>query len=253
MESYNLPTNNVQQKNRSDIRSYMTAGVSRFGVSDDMTHRGFESPATAPGLLARVRLLKDKSYQNSKRTTILMTNAKTLLEKCVLNREYSDRNSDTFERVIKHDLQLYDAPDKMSGDASKNGLNIEIKCSTHSKHCTFNYVQIRPDHNVHYYLFVGYNLFHTDALGKEYLFKIPSEDLYQIIVEYGHYAHGSKMVLPPVITLATMKGNGYEYALRVNPNAKKKGTKQWRLWDTLLKYKVDYNPNLFLGLRPCKK
>jgi len=224
----------------SDIRLYMNS------ISSTHTKcREFNSTDITPGLLARVQLLKEKSYKNSKRTKQLMINAKTLLEKCILSREHSDRNSDIFERVIKHDLKLYNAPDKLSGDASKNGVNIEIKCSTHSKNCTFNYVQIRPDHNVQYYLLVGYNLFHTDPLGKEYMFKIPSEDLYQIIVEHGHYAHGSKMNLPSIITLANMKGNGYEYALRVNPNAKKNGTKQSRLWETLLKYKVEYNPNIF--------
>ena len=168
-----------------------------------------------------------------------MVNAPTLLEKCIINRCESSPTSDVFEQVIKHDLKLENAPDKMSGDASKNGLNIEIKCSTHAKDSNFNFVQIRPDHNVHFYLFVGYNLWHDDALGKEYLFKIPSEDLYNMVVEHGGYAHGSKMVLP-TITLATMKGNGYEYALRVNPNAGKRV-----LWKKLLKYKVEYNPNIF--------
>ena len=196
-----------------------------------------------PSLLECVQKMKAKTIGDPKVAKQLMIDANTLLEKCILNRERNSPNSDVFEKVIKHDLQLENAPDKMSGDASKNGFNIEIKCSTHAKHSTFNFVQIRPDHNVHFYLFVGYNLWHADgqadALGKEYLFKIPSEDLYNMVVEHGGYAHGSKMVLP-AITLATMKGNGYEYALRVNPNAGKRV-----LWNKLLKYKVEYNPNIF--------
>ena len=195
-----------------------------------------------PSLLELVQKLKAKTINDPKVTKQLMINAQTLLEKCILNREYSSPNSDVFEQVIKHDLKLENAPDRMSGDASINGLNIEIKCSTHAKHSTFNFVQIRPDHNVQCYLFVGYNLWHADALGKEYLFKIPSEDLYKMVVEHGGYAHGSKMVLP-AITLATMKGNGYEYALRVDPNTR--GRCKQVLWDKLLKYKVEYNPNIF--------
>lgn len=192
-----------------------------------------------PSLLERVQKLKAKTINDPKVTKQLMINAQTLLEKCILNREYSSPTSDVFEQVIKHDLQLENAPDKMSGDASKNGFNIEIKCSTHAKHSKFNFVQIRPNHNVQWYLFVGYNLWHANALGKEYLFKIPSEDLYNMVVEHGGYAHGSKMV-KPAITLTTMKGNGYEYALRVNPNVGKRV-----LWKKLLKYKVEYNPNIF--------
>lgn len=205
----------------------------------------FEQPVPrsvgGPSLRERVQKLKAKTIGDTKVTKQLMVDAPTLLEKCIINRCESSPTSDVFEQVIKHDLKLENAPDKMSGDASKNGLNIEIKCSTHAKDSSFNFVQIRPDHNVHFYLFVGYNLWHADrqALGKEYLFKIPSEDLYNMVVEHGGYAHGSKMVLP-AITLATMKGNGYEYALRVNPNVGKRV-----LWKKLLKYKVEYNPNIF--------
>ena len=196
-----------------------------------------------PSLLELVQKLKAKTINDPKVTKQLMINAQTLLEKCILNREYSSPNSDVFEQVIKHDLKLENAPDRMSGDASINGLNIEIKCSTHAKLSSFNFVQIRPGHNVQCYLFVGYNLWHGDALGKEYLFKIPSEDLYKIVVEHGGYAHGSKTALP-AITLATMKGNGYEYALRVDPNTR--GRCKQMLWDKLLKYKVEYNPNIFV-------
>ena len=223
------------RKMETKLETKLLSGV-RFMDMAALTHLG-------PSFLERVQKLKAKTINDPKVTKQLMINAQTLLEKCILNREYNSPTSDVFEQVIKHDLKLENAPDKMSGDASINGLNIEIKCSTHAKHSSFNFVQIRPDHNVQCYLFVGYNLWHADALGKEYLFKIPSEDLYKIVVEHGGYAHGSKTALP-AITLATMKGNGYEYALRVDPNTR--GRCKQMLWDKLLKYKVEYNPNIFV-------
>ena len=97
----------------------------------------FEQPVPrsvgGPSLRERVQKLKAKTINDPKVTKQLMNNAPTLLEKCIINRCESRPTSDVFEQVIKHDLKLENAPDKMSGDASKNGLNIEIKCSTHAK------------------------------------------------------------------------------------------------------------------------
>ena len=53
-----------------------------------------------------------------------------------------------------------------------------------------NFVQLRPDHIIDYYLFVGYNLF-EDTYGKVYTFLIPSNDIHELIINYGSYSHGT--------------------------------------------------------------
>lgn len=180
--------------------------------------------------IATNRLLTDKSL--------------SLVEKCVLMRQYFGPQSTISEKILKTDLEMGDAPDEHSGDASKNGLNYEIKASLHAKNSKFNFVQIRPDHNVDYYIFLGYDLFHQDeaGIGKSYLFKIPSNDVYELIIEFGGYAHGTVKKLGK-ITHENLKGRGCEYALRVSPQCK--GKKNTALWQRLLSYEVAYDPSNF--------
>ena len=180
--------------------------------------------------IATNRLLTDKSL--------------SLVEKCVLMRQYFGPQSTISEKILKTDLEMGDAPDEHSGDASKDGLNYEIKASLHAKNSKFNFVQIRPDHTVDYYVFLGYDLFHQDeaGIGKSYLFKIPSNDVYELIVEFGGYAHGTVKKLGK-ITRENLKGRGCEYALRVSPHCK--GKKNNALWQRLLSYEVAYDPSNF--------
>ena len=75
-----------------------------------------------------------------------------------------------------------------------------------------------------------------------HIFKIPSEKVYELIVRYGGYAHGTCSVLGN-ITLENIKGRNCEYALRCDPNVKK--GKSFELWREYLKYEVDYNAENF--------
>lgn len=101
-----------------------------------------------------------------------------------------------------------------------------------------SFVQIRPDHNIDYYILISYNLYDTSSkIGKAFVFKIPSNSLYELIVKYGGYAHGTCKQLGK-ITIHNIKGRNCEYALRCDPN-KKKG-KNYDIWKELLKYEVDY-------------
>ena len=99
-----------------------------------------------------------------------------------------------------------------------------------------------PDHNVDYYIFVAYNMYDTDSeIGKAYIFKVPSEVVYNLIVLYGGYAHGTvKKNLEP-LHMKNVKGRGAEYALRCNPNVKSGGP----LWEAIMEYRVDYSPENF--------
>ena len=80
------------------------------------------------------------------------------------------------------------------------------------------------------------------GIGQAYIFKIPSHDLYGLVVKYGGYAHGTNSVQGKV-TLNNMKGRGCEYALRCNPNAKT--GKNFELWNELIKYDVTYDAENF--------
>ena len=166
---------------------------------------------------------------------------RTILAKCIKARKYLKPQSTVFEKIVKKDLEIGDKVDNTSGDGIKNGVNYEIKCSLWSKKSDFNFIQIRPDHNVQYYIFIGYNLFEGEY-GEVYVFKIPSKKIYKLIIKYGGYTHGSKTKLGE-ITKDTLKGRNCEYALRVNPNIKK-GNK-YKLLKKMLKYRVEYDKSIF--------
>ena len=89
-----------------------------------------------------------------------------------------------FEKYIKNILNIEKSRDKVSGDGILNDKNVEIKVSLGDKKGQLNFVQIRPDHNVQYYIFICYNLF-EDKIGKDYIFLFPSNRLYDLIPKYG--------------------------------------------------------------------
>ena len=82
-----------------------------------------------------------------------------LCTKLILAREYLTPQSILIEKIIKSDLCINEHLDAQSGDGVKNGVKYEIKVSIHDRESKFNFVQIRPDHDVDFYILVGYNLF----------------------------------------------------------------------------------------------
>lgn len=187
-----------------------------------------------------VQNMKQKSNINIKKIIDNMSSCDSLTDICILGREYLPPQGTSMESIIKEHLNIGPKIDETSGDGCKNNINYELKVSIHSINSKFNFVQIRPDHNVHYYILIGYNMY--DAIdpnkGKGYIFKVPSDPMYDLIIKYGGYAHGTKKVLGNIITLENLKGRNCEYALRCNPNAKK--GKDYTVWNELLKYEVTY-------------
>ena len=84
---------------------------------------------------------------------------KTLTGKCIMARKYLSPQSTDLEKICKIDLKIDDPINETSGDGHKNGNNYEIKRSIHAVESKLNYVQIRPDHNVDYYIFIAYNMY----------------------------------------------------------------------------------------------
>ena len=180
---------------------------------------------------------KNKEYILEK-----ITQQKTLTGKCIMARNYLSPQSTELETICKKDLGIDGPINKTSGDGYKNGKKYEIKTSVHANKSQINFVQIRPDHNVDFYIFIAYNMYEKNDIGRAYIFKVPSNIVYKLIVLYGGYAHGTCSVLGP-ITYDNIKGRNCEYALRCNPNTKK--GKSFDLWKELKNYEVEYNAENF--------
>ncbi len=166
----------------------------------------------------------------------LCINEQNILYKCIYCRKYLSSNewSPLLEKYVKNLFILKNKENNISGDAlSLNNYKIEIKVSLGQTNGQFNFVQIRPDHDISYYIFLIYNCF-EDEYGKIYWFLIPSNDLYDFVLKYGSYAHGTIKKLGKI-----SKDNFYnknnEYCLR--PNCIKKKTIGYILWNEIIKYK----------------
>ena len=186
-----------------------------------------------------VNQMKIKDDFNEKNKIIIkIQKEKNLTNKCVLARMYLPSQSNIMEKIIKNDLHIKNTLNEISGDGNKNNINYEIKYSGHAKKSKFNFVQIRPDHKIDYYIFCGYNMYDTSSIiGKAYIFKVPSKKVYEWIIKYGGYAHGTIKKLG-IIDDKNIVGRNCEYALRVSP-INKKG-KNLEFWNELIKYEVEY-------------
>lgn len=195
----------------------------------------------ASGLVHQMKI--DEERMNTKSYLDIIKKQKTLVDKCIYIRRYVSPKSTDIEKIIMNDLHLDKPKNKLCGDGSKNGINYEIKFTGHAKGSKFNFVQLRPDHNIDFYIFVCYNMYHNRGKGKAYILKIPSDHMNKLIVKYGSYAHGSIKKLGK-ITLENLKNKNHEYAIRCNPNANH-NTKQYKIWLILLSYKTKYLPEYF--------
>tara|TARA_Y100000389_G_scaffold204224_1_gene255679 strand:+ start:8233 stop:8685 length:453 start_codon:yes stop_codon:yes gene_type:complete len=149
------------------------------------------------------------------------------------------------EKVIKEKLKINDPQDELSGDGMKNGYNYEIKVSLHGKKSKLNFVQIRPHHKIDYYILVGLDIHYGDC-GKTYIMKVSANNIYDLLPEYGGYAHGT-VKENGIISNDNIKNNmkkECEYALRPDPNGNT-NTKPYKLWVELSKFSVEYDDHLF--------
>lgn len=182
-----------------------------------------------------------KSYVQSMRSKNcnkeICKNETDLLNKCILCKHFmsSTEYGSELEKYIKNILNIQKAVDSISGDGHKDNYNIEIKVSLGDIEGKLNYVQIRPDHNIDFYLLLAYNL-KEDDLGNVYIMLIPSHNIYDLLPQYGGYAHGSIGVFGKIKS-NNIFGRNLEYALRPNPT-KNNNTKTKQLWLELIKYKI---------------
>lgn len=158
-----------------------------------------------------------------------------IVRKCLLSKYYlsSMQWAPLLEKHIKEKFGISTPRNNTSGDGcSPKKKNIEIKVSLGTMDGSFNFVQIRPDHHIHYYLFLAYDVYFGKE-GKVYWFLCKPHELYRLLPQYGTYAHGTVSKLGK-ITLRNLKGHNIEYALRPSPRAQKT-SKQYALWQVMLK------------------
>lgn len=165
----------------------------------------------------------------------LCQNETDILKKCILCKRFLSANqwSVIMESHIKRRFNIGRPNSSVSGDGCSkiNGMNVEIKVSLGDSQGQMNFVQLRPDHNIDYYLLLAYNMFES-TMGKVYWFLCKADDLYELIPAFGSYAHGTIEKLG-VITSDNMKGRNCEYCLRPNP-LKPVDSKQRVLWDVMV-------------------
>lgn len=156
-----------------------------------------------------------------------------ILKKCILCKKYLSSNQwgILLENFIREHFLLDKSNNKTSGDAKSKDKTFEIKVSLGDIKGQLSFVQLRPDHKIDYYIFLTYNLF-DDKLGKIYWFLCKSNDLYDLLPEFGQYAHGTTEKLGE-ITIDNIYNQNHEYALRLNPTKKDK-TKTKKLWNIFI-------------------
>lgn len=122
-----------------------------------------------------------------------------------------------------------------AGDCRKGGRNFEIKVSMGGvRHNKFNFVQLRPGHKCNGYILTAYylNLDNVNEEGCLYIFVISNNEMKELIVKHGGYAHGSVKQHGPITTKTVFNSdNVKEYALRTTVNDK--------CWSDMIKFKVD--------------
>jgi hypothetical protein len=180
-----------------------------------------------------IRELRDKNIYKEQ-----CKQEKDLVKQCLGCKKYlsSSEWDMILESRIKRDFNISKSADPTSGDGvSQGGLNIEIKVSL-GGNCRnsgqTNFVQLRPDHDIDYYLFLVYDQDDGSEFGSVKWFLCPSSELYDLLPEFGGYAHGSIDEYDK-IKENNIRGKNREFCLR--PNSKSSvGTKPRRLWDIMV-------------------
>ncbi len=128
------------------------------------------------------------------------------------------------ESHLKNKFGWSDQADNKSGDATTpKGSKIEIKVSVEDAKGGFNYVQIRPNHSVDYYVLANYSILTDEVI----FLRCPKEEFISIVVKHGQLAHGTK----------DADFDYKEFAYRPKMHGKE-GSKGRQLWDAIATWKV---------------
>jgi hypothetical protein len=181
----------------------------------------------------RLKYVLELSKINHKKEILKQENLKLAHIYCKIHNLSGQISGPLIENYIQYKYQMNkNNSSECIGDLSINNINYEIKISLGGKdHNKFNFVQIRMNHVCDYFLIAYYiSKENLDNLGELYIFQLNKENLKEIILKYGSYAHGTLEKLGS-ITLLDLNNNenDKEYALRPKYNDD--------CWKTLLKYR----------------
>ena len=170
-----------------------------------------------------------------------------LLTKCIYCKRYlsSQEWSGIMETYIKGTLGIEPSKNNNSGDGFKNNKNIEIKVTLGAEDGQFNIVQIRPDHDVHLYLLVCYDMYEGEK-GQVYVILLTAAVMYELVLKYGGYAHGTVSKLGKITEL-NMFNRNLEYALRPNPRTNTTN-KPYKLWCELLNHVIEFDEQVLQNI-----
>jgi|SaaInl5LU_22_DNA_1037371.scaffolds.fasta_scaffold45750_4 hypothetical protein len=177
-------------------------------------------------------ILKNKNVNHS--TKILECETLKCAHKyCVVNHLSGQQSGPAIEKYIieKNKMEKVSAS-KCCGDGKYNGKFLEIKVSLGGKDRNkFNYVQIRPSHDIDYYILTAYHLDYTtiDDNGELFIFLIEKPVMVDLLAKHSSYAHGTKAKLGKISRESIMNNTDAEYALRT--------TYGDALWSDLLEYR----------------
>jgi len=155
---------------------------------------------------------------------------------CILNNLSAQQFGPLLEKfIIKKFKYDKNKSQECNGDCKKNNVNYELKVSMGgAKHSKFNYVQIRPSHICDMYILTAYHLSleNIELEGNLYVFKVPKNDMLNILVSHGSYAHRTKKE-NGAITLESLQDptSMKEYAIRPVFND--------ACWKELMKYVIE--------------
>lgn len=144
-----------------------------------------------------VNILNNKQYDHKK----IILEEVTLKDAhiyCKINNIIGQISGSIIENfIIVKNKMVKNNSKNLYGDAKINNKNIEIKISLggNKTHDKFNYVQIRFNHNVDYYILTAYYICINNVKngGELYIFIINKEDMKNLIIKYGGIAHGTKI------------------------------------------------------------
>jgi len=185
----------------------------------------------------KLKQLLDSSCSNKIHTTKIM-NLPSLKEAhmyCKYNYLSGQITGPVLEKYIRDKYKMTkNKASSCNGDLKYNDINIEVKVSNGGKENNkFNYVQLRMNHICEYILtayYIDYN--NLEDLGELFIFRLNKDQIKNIILNYGDYAHGTIEKLGE-ITMEDLNNvnNKKEYCIRP-----KYGDK---CWNELLNFRIN--------------
>jgi hypothetical protein len=154
-------------------------------------------------------------------------------EYCLVNRLSGQQTGPLIEKFIIDKCGMCKVnASECQGDGKYNENFVEIKVSLGGQNRNkFNYVQIRPQHTVEYYILTAYYLDWSNIIdnGELFIFLIKKLDMINLLEKYGSYAHGTIKRLGKITRESILNSSNVEYALRP--------TYGDDLWSNLLEYR----------------